>query len=518
MSRNRRRVALAGVGLAAAGGALLLGPAPAMAHAIGQAFTLPVPLTLYLAGAGLAVAASFVVSVVVVRPATTEPRYPTLSMADGLARWTSVLLQVLGLVWWVGTIVAGYRADPISPLPAILFWIGIWVGLPITAVVLGNPWPSLSPFRTILGLLERAGRLLGLDRLDLGLAYPRRLGRWPAVAFLFAAVWSELVLPGKEEPGTVANLLLGYTVVTLVGMLLFGRVAWLRNAELFEVLLGWLGRIGPLGRRVVVSTACEGCTEECDPARCIDCPECSTAAQPGERRVELRPWFVGLTEVRRTGWSDAAFIVLALAGVTYDGLQQTAFWGGLMQPIFTAVWEVFGALNTVIIIQTAGLVVVWLGFLLAFSVAARLTRNLHDTTQRLRPAGEMAGAYASTLLPIAAGYLIAHYLTELIQGVVWIPTLLGNSLVTVAPSLDWIPISAVWYLSVGAIVVGHIVAVVLAHRIALRDSPLRPVLAGLPLVVLMVGYTVLSLWIIAAPITVEPGEAPAALLAPAETR
>jgi hypothetical protein len=71
-------------------------------------------------------------------------------------------------------------------------------------------------------------------------------------------------------------------------------------------------------------------------------------------------------------------------------------------------------------------------------------------------------------------------------------------------------VSGVWYLSVGAIVIGHIVAVVLAHRIALRDSPARPVLAGLPLVVLMVGYTVLSLWIIAAPITLEPGVTPAA--------
>ena len=34
--------------------------------------------------------------------------------------------------------------------------------------------------------------------------------------------------------------------------------------------------------------------------------------------------------------------------------------------------------------------------------------------------------------------------------------------------------------------------------------------AGLPLVALMVGYTVLSLWIIAQPITLEPGTSPAA--------
>ena len=114
------------------------------------------------------------------------------------------------------------------------------------------------------------------------------------------------------------------------------------------------------------------------------------------------------------------------------------------------------------------------------------------------------GAYAATLLPIAGGYLIAHYLTLVIQGVAWIPTLIADPLSTVAPLLDWMPISAVWYLSVGAIVIGHIAAVVLAHRRALRDSATRPILAGLPLVILMVGYTVLSLWIIAQPITVEP--------------
>jgi hypothetical protein len=102
----------------------------------------------------------------------------------------------------------------------------------------------------------------------------------------------------------------------------------------------------------------------------------------------------------------------------------------------------------------------------------------------------------------------------LVQGIVWLPELIRNPLQTVAPALDWIPISAVWYLSVGAIVLGHVVAVVLAHRAALRDSPSRPILAGLPLVALMVGYTVLSLWIIAAPITLEPGVMPATQLGP----
>jgi hypothetical protein len=497
------RVALVPAGLLIA--AQAVAPRPVLGHAIGAVFSLPVPLTLYLAGAGLAVAASFVVSVVVVRPVGDAARYPTLPVTESIARPLSVLLQVIGVAWWSGTIVSGYLVDPASPLPAVLFWIAIWVGLPVSAAVLGNAWTSLSPFRTTFAAVEWGARRFGMRRSDLGVPYPVGLGRWPAALFLFAALWAELILPGRTEPSLVANLLLGYTIITLLGTLVFGRVAWLRNAELFEVLLGWLGRIGPVGRRVAAPAVCDGCTENCDPAACVDCPECATAAEPGERRTELRWWFTGLTEVKAVGWSDAAFIVLALSGVTFDGLKETVFWGSIASAVFPAVIGTFGALDTVLIVQTGGLLVLWLVFLAAFGIAGWLTRNLHDPTRQPPPLGAIAGTYASTLLPIAAGYLLAHYLTELVQGIVWLPGLLANPLATSPPPLDWMPVSGVWYLSVAAIVLGHIVAVVLAHRIALRDSPARPVLAGLPLVVLMVGYTVLSLWIIAGPIRLDPG-------------
>ena len=105
----------------------------------------------------------------------------------------------------------------------------------------------------------------------------------------------------------------------------------------------------------------------------------------------------------------------------------------------------------------------------------------------------------------AAGYVIAHYLTLVIQGVLWLPGLLVDLRVSVAPELTWIPVSAVWYLSVAAIVGGHIAGIVLAHRLSLLDSPGRATIAGLPMVALMIGYTILSLWIIAQPIVVEPG-------------
>jgi len=506
-ARQRGALRIAAFAIAGAG-VVALAPAPVLAHAIGQTFQLPVPLTLYLLGAGIAVAASFVVVALVSRRPAERPGYPIVPVPDEVSRVASIALQVLGMVWWYGAIAATVFIGGITPLPAALFWIGIWVGLPLAAVLLGNPWPSLSPFRTTFALAERAARLGGADRLDLGLRYPPELGRWPAVILLAAALWAELILPGSEQAATVGVLIAGYTILTLVGMLSFGAAGWLRNAELFEVELAWLGRIGPIGRRVVDPAVCEGCDEACDPDRCVDCPECSVVADAGEQRVELRPWIVGLTEVRRATWSDAAFIVLLLAGVTYDGIQETGLWATLAQALLPPLFELLGPSLPFTVVGIVGLAATCGLFLAAFSLAVVLTRSLGATPSQ--GFAQAAGVYASTLLPIAAGYLVAHYLTLVIQGIVWIPGLLTNPLLTVAPELTWIPTSFVWYLSVAAIVGGHVAAIVLAHRIALRDAGTRPILAGLPLVVLMIGYTVLSLWIIAQPIVIDPSVTPAA--------
>jgi len=60
----------------------------------------------------------------------------------------------------------------------------------------------------------------------------------------------------------------------------------------------------------------------------------------------------------------------------------------------------------------------------------------------------------------------------------------------------------VWIISVIAIVVGHIFAVFLAHVMAQRvfRDPQLVLRSQIPLLILMVGYTMVSLWILAQPI------------------
>ncbi|MEO5986937.1 MAG: hypothetical protein ABIW50_00560, partial [Candidatus Limnocylindria bacterium] len=270
-----RRLA-ASTALTLAAGALF--PQTVAAHAIGGTFELPVPLWLYLVGAAAAVAASFVVLALTARGASHGVAYPVMPLPAGLGIVARPVLRLVGSAWWYGAIAVGFIVGDISPLPAVLLWIGIWVGLPIVSVLIGNPWPSLSPFRTTFGALEWLARRAGIQRLDLGLPYPVSLARWPAFALLAMALWAELILPDGSVAGTVALLMSAYTVLTLAGMLSFGQIAWLRHAELFEVLLGWFGRIGPIGRRARPAL-CDGCGEACDPTRCIDCSECSVAAE-----------------------------------------------------------------------------------------------------------------------------------------------------------------------------------------------------------------------------------------------
>ena len=492
-----RRVRALGAAALGAGVLVIASARPALGHALADSYTLPVPLWLYLWGAFAAVAASFIV-VLVAEPSLSPTPTPTgRPLPIRLRRAGVVLGRTLGLVLWFGAMLTGLLGLVHQFLPAVLFWVLIWAGIPILAALTGNPWPALSPFRSLLDLVTR---VLGRQP-DVGLPYPPALARWPAVGLLLISLIFELTILGSGAAGFVGGLLLAYTVVTLLGMTVFGPVTWLRNAEVLEVLFGWFGRIGPIGRRSVSRALCRECASGCDPAACIDCPECVVVGTERELALELRPPLAGLGEVRGAGWSDAAFILLALAGVTFDGLQETAVWVALTRALedLLSVWL---PTNLVFAISgPLGLLGLWGTFLAIFAVAATLTRGLARAPLGL---ASTAGRYAATLLPIAAGYAVAHYLTLLIQGLASLPGMLLSPR-AVEAELEWLPAGFVWYLSVAAIVAGHVAGVLLAHREALRLRARRPALAELPLVALMLGYTVLSLWIIAQPITFEPG-------------
>jgi hypothetical protein len=138
---------------------------------------------------------------------------------------------------------------------------------------------------------------------------------------------------------------------------------------------------------------------------------------------------------------------------------------------------------------------------------AQLTRE----DPRPGSAGELARLFVLTLLPIAFAYHLAHYLSYLlVAGQVVIPLasdpfgygwdLFGTAHYKVDVGL--VGARFAWYAAVIAIVFGHVLAMYLAHRLALARfaAPRTARRSQYPLAALMVAYTMLSLWILAQPI------------------
>jgi len=108
--------------------------------------------------------------------------------------------------------------------------------------------------------------------------------------------------------------------------------------------------------------------------------------------------------------------------------------------------------------------------------------------------------FAHSLVPIAAGYAIAHYFSLLFldgqQTLILASNPFGMDGVdlfgTYARRIDYSVLStrSIAYVQVGAIVLGHVLGVALAHDRAVRRTPRHALSGQLPLVTVMVAFTV----------------------------
>jgi len=125
-----------------------------------------------------------------------------------------------------------------------------------------------------------------------------------------------------------------------------------------------------------------------------------------------------------------------------------------------------------------------------------------------------SGAFVLSILPISVAYHAAHYLPSFLANVQyalnafsdpfaqgWDLLGLGRRHVTVSFLADYHAVAVLWSVQAGVIVLGHVLAVLIAHAIAVeRFGAGRAAMASqLPLALLMIGYTTFGLWLLAAP-------------------
>ena len=467
---------------------------PVSAHGFGQRYDLPLPLSLYLYGTAAVVVFSFVVVGLFVRHAAHVRDYPRFNLlAHPAARWIAhpglvLVLKLASLGLFVVTVTAGFIGDqnPYRNIAPTMVWIIVWVGLAYVSAFVGDLWVLINPWRTIYEGAEALYRRIagGRDRFR-RLDYPEALGVWPAVILLLAFAWLELVYPAPAVPVTIACLAFGYSIFTLAGMVLFGRETWLRHGEVFSVVFGTFARFAPTEART----------------------------GPREQQLLLRPFGAGLLDSRSASPSTTAFVLLLLATVLYDGLLNTPEWSSLESAVVGLVRD--PAELELIAIRSVGLVAFWLLFL---GVYIAVSAIMSAAASGRRSPLEIAQSFALTLIPIAIGYHLAHYLVFLmIQGQYIIPLIsdpfgFGWDLFgTAGYRVDITIVEGrfAWYAAVTAIVAGHIAAVYLAHVKAMQVfEPRRAALRSqVPLTALMVVYTFVSLSILAEPIVERPAPA-----------
>jgi hypothetical protein len=378
--------------------------------------------------------------------------------------------RILALLVFLFTVCAGFLGaqDPYRNLITTMVWVTWWVGFAFVCALVGDLWALASPFRIpFKGFLR----------------YPEQLGAWPAVMLFFAFAWAELVWHDKDVPAYLASAVLGYAVLTWTAMAVFRAEAWLRHGEAFSVAFGVLGRFAPL------------------------------YAQGGTLRVRVPG--AGLLAVERVPVSLAVFVLLMLSSVTCDGFFETPLMRSLetaalsSPPLASALFTLSEwGLDESQTIRSATLAAFPVIFVAAFWLTAWAMLRLSKQNQSV---SQTAGAFVLTLVPIAVAYHLAHYFSLLVTaGQFMIPLVSDpfgfgwNLFGTAGYKVDLGAVSpdVFWYGAVFLIVTGHVIAVVLAHVAALRlfGSARAAAASQVPMVALMVAYTMLSLWILAQPI------------------
>jgi hypothetical protein len=437
------------------GAALCILPGAAFACALPPSVVLTWPTGHYITAAALTVGFTAMLGAV-------AKRMPAMGATEMWMRAPLVPRSVssyLGFLVFLGLLFIGWfgSRDPMHNLMTLVFWTGVWIVVPFGSMILGNLWRGINPWT---GPVRIARVLLGRTG-SVGLA---RLGHWPAVCGYAGFVWFQMVSLSPDDPAVLAVVAGSYWLVIFALAVAEGE-DWLEQGEFLSVLFGLIAKVAPFW------------------------------AEPAGGRVRVMRGWPGAQVLRMMPLtaSQVVFVTLALAALTFDGLSDTFWYQGIIgqNPLEPAGRSAVMAQNT------AGLIVVWAVTMALLLAGVRMARALGGPGA--------VGPVVLSFVAIAAGYHIAHYIVILLtagQYTLWAindPFFQGDAYLGLPPfyvSFGFLTDPDVMPLIYGAqfaaILGAHLLAVVLSLRLAGRSGTM----AHLPMTVLMVGYTVLGLWLL----------------------
>ena len=455
-------VALLARGVAASNAAV------GLSDAAGDA--LAVPRWLYVATGGAAIGASALLAGFVTDRGFVAAihRWRRDIGGDRVRRAASTAAGVVGVALVALVIYRGFVGPQVSTVnfAVVVTFAGGRAGLTMATYLVGNVWPAVNPFRA-------------LDRLPARIVtYPDRLGRWPALAGILLLVWVETTTGVTSRPDVLATAVVGYAVVAVAGAILVGGGAWVRNADPIATAFRFYGRVAPLaweGGRLTASIPGMRLVPDVDP----------------DGNVAGRDEGGNAADRLVSGLDDVAIAVALVWELTFSGFVTTEQGAAAVR-----------AVAAVGIPPVAIYATLFLGgfavFYGAFLGAARVATHRIRTTRSPR---SLAVAFAPSLLIVAAGYHLAHYFGFFLSLSPSLAAALASPLSAPAnPTVFTLP-AWVSALNIAFVLGGHLVAIWVAHSTAYRLFPsrLQAIRSQYPFVLVMIGYTAVSLWLISLP-------------------
>lgn len=456
----------------------ILIPKLLFAHAGHRGFVMLLPTDLFLMGGGLVVVMTFFIMLIVTRKTDVGnfsiPKVSEVNINYGI--WLSFFTLIsLILLIWIGF--TGNR-DPLKNLLSMSFWVFFWIGMTAVSALFGNVWGIVSPWKAMLKILSSFKLPIVRKWFPLN---SKHFSYWPAVILFSIFAWFELIHPSPMDPYTLANFVLIYILVTILGIIFLGGNNWLEKGDPFSVyfrMVSWLSPIyvkNKIEKDKVLSWG-----------------------------ISVRWPCKGLLRIEPLPVSGIAFVLLVLSTVSFDGLSRTFWWLSILgvNPLE------YPGRTSMIFNNTIGLYLTFLVFSAAYYFTQRMTSILNpELTEH--------SSFIYSMIPIAFGYHFAHYLPTFIIDFQYViislsdPFDIGWDLFGTS---DWIVTSSyltnydsvvfIWFFQVFSIVLAHIGAVIVSHllQLELSKNKKKTILGQIPSTLLMVGYTVFGLWLLSTPI------------------
>lgn len=449
---------------------LLLLPLCTSAHAFGQNFTLPIPVWLYLYAGSAVVLVSFLFMMLFEFRRKSSPRTSapiiTVDVPLILRRVVRGIIFICAFATLAVTIGATVRGGelPSQNFASLFIWIIFYLGMTYVSVILGNVWKYIDPLQTVFSWLNMKSLFV----------LPQRIRYVPALLGFMFFIWLELLSGGAAaEPSNLFYLIIGYLTYTFIGVLLYGVKDWYAYADVFSVYFAIVARASPL--------------------------------EYSGGRIQCKFPFSRIIDNNNTGVPFTLFVFFMLSSTAFDGFRETKTWLSLyhlLVPHLTFLGE-----SVAVVVPTIVLLISPCIFYAVFVFALYVVKRLNYAELSIT---QLVQYFVPTLIPIAIGYNIAHYFTLLlIQGQSFITALsdpfrigidiFGTS--SFVPNIGIVGAIFVWHTQVVAIVVAHVVAIILSHVVAMNiyQTKKAVLISQIPMLILMVLYTLLGLWILSLP-------------------